>query len=64
MVLSKDDSDFNAFSHIAVVPEDGFVDAADEPEIESFLRPDPPSDFTLEDLGAPYEQRNPEHMTL
>eukprot|EP00435_Cladocopium_sp_Y103_P071106 s873_g36.t1 len=62
--LQRHDADFNASNHISVETEVEFTAPANEPEVESLLPPDPPSDLQLEDLGEPYAPRSPEHMAM
>ena len=62
--LREPDSNFNAFEFLAIAPEEGFNQPAVEPETESFLSPDPPLGFDVENMGAPFEPRSPEDMAL
>ena len=62
--LRSHEPEFNAFSCISVEPESGFTNDADEPEVESFLPPDPPADFVLTEPAAAFEPHSPEHMAL
>ena len=41
-----------------------FQNLEDEPEVESFIVPDPPGYFAGEDMGDPFQPRSPEHMAL
>ena len=41
-----------------------FTERMEEPEIESLLPSDPPSDLHLEELGEPSAARSPEQMAM
>eukprot|EP00435_Cladocopium_sp_Y103_P044896 s3690_g12.t1 len=62
--LHEYDPSFNASDFMTVAPESDFTMTAPEPEIESLLPPDPPDDFSAEDMAPPYEARSPEHMAM
>eukprot|EP00435_Cladocopium_sp_Y103_P075550 s23_g59.t1 len=62
--LRELDSNFNAFDFLSVAPQDGFNQAPVEPDTGSVLSPEPPADFDVENMGDPFEPRNPEDMAL
>ena len=62
--LERHDAEFTASSFMSVESDADFAEPMEEPEIESLLPSDPPSDLHLEELGEPYAPRNPEHMAL
>ena len=56
------DSSFNAFDLLDISTESDFHAPAGEPEIESYLAPDPPADFDVNEIAGPYEPGSPEDM--
>ena len=62
--LQRHDAEFNASNFMSVESDADFTEQMEEPEIESLLPSDPPSDLHLEELGEPYAPRSPEHMAM
>ena len=56
------DSSFNAFDLLDISTESDFHAPAGEPEAESYLAPDPPADFDVNEIAGPYEPGSPEDM--
>ena len=62
--LQEVDNYFNAYDLLDISTESDFHAPAGEPEVESFLAPDPPADFDANEIANPYEPRSPEDMAL
>ena len=62
--LKGHDSEFDAFSRIAVAPESEFTEECEEPEVESLLPSDPPADSVVTESAAAFEPHSPGHMAL
>ena len=60
--LPEIDTNFNGFDFLSVAPEGGLTKFEDEPEVESFIVPDPPGYLAVEDMADPFQLRSPEHM--
>ena len=58
------DGNSNSFELLDIAPEGGFDATPVEPEAETFLSPDPPLDFDVRSMGAPFEPGSPEDMAL
>ena len=62
--LQLHDAELNASNLMSVESGTDFTEPMEEPEIESLLPSDPPSDLHVEELGEPYAARSPEHMAM
>ena len=62
--LQLHDAELNASNLMSVESGTDFTEPMEEPEIESLLPSDPPSDLHLEERGEPYAARSPEHMAM